>query len=522
MKKTYYKKLLLAAVGFIALSIALVVTLYAVRKNQELRRKAAVPGGPASIVLSPSSKDFPIGTPVALTLSANIVDKAVDGFQVSASFSGNLPADLSFEPASISGLILAKNTLESANGGKILKLAFLTQNPSQPYANISFITLGQIAMTPREAGTITITYDTTLTKIAQNKTAQDIVNIPQEQTYIFTPPPTPTTPPAPTTSPVPIFGAVDWFHLYAWLKFDQFAIRFHEKYFTGKPDTNTSQQIFTSPTALRVAWTESGESMQFIVAYHLDKNQYKNIIDHITVYRGSQGMRLSADWTAKAGYPYIFNSNDPVIVASADNSVQIIYKNIYWHPNIYPLLDLEKTQWSWKHIQKILPTNIMPPVSSETFAPVNEITRADMALFLSRAYEFITKQTAPVVDTPFTDIGSLTEEVQTAIKKIYGLKVTAGTSETTYSPEMKVNRAQMATFLSNLYKTVKGDFAPEVPTPFTDIWNDDIKWAQKPIARIYGLKVTAGISATEFGPYLITNREQMATFIMSFVEAIEK
>lgn len=523
MKKIKRNKLFIAAVGFIVLSIALVAILYAVRKNQELRRKAAVPGGPASIIISPSSKDFPIGTPITLTLSANIVDKIVDGFQVSASFSGNLPTDLSFKPASISGLILAKNTLENASGGKMLKLAFLTQNPSQPYANSSFISLGQITMTPREAGTITITYDTTLTKIAQNKTAQDIVNIPQEQKYTFSSQPTPTALPSPTSMPIPVFGSIDWYANHAWLKSEQFNIGFGDKYFIGKPDPGTPVGIRTdNKSPLEISWTESGESMKFTVDYHFDQNQFSNIVDKIIVNRGNQSYTFSANWTTKAGYTFTSPKDAVNTIASGDQKAVISYKNLYWHPGIYHLQDVERTNWSWKHIQKIIPTNIMRPVADWLFGPSTEITRADMALFLSRAYEFITKQSAPVVETPFTDIGTISEEVQTAIKKIYGLKVTAGTSATTYSPEMKVNRAQMSTFLSSLYKAVKGDFAPEVPTPFTDIWNDDITWAQKPIARIYGLKVTAGISATEFGPYLITNREQMATFIMSFIEAIER
>ena len=88
----------------------LAMVIIATQKPQELRQKAAVPGGPAALILSPSSKDFPVGSPISLTLSANIADKIVDGFQIFANFSGNFPVDLSFKPASISGLMLIKNT----------------------------------------------------------------------------------------------------------------------------------------------------------------------------------------------------------------------------------------------------------------------------------------------------------------------------------------------------------------------------------------------------------------------------
>lgn len=181
--------------------------------------------------------------------------------------------------------------------------------------------------------------------------------------------------------------------------------------------------------------------------------------------------------------------------------------------------DVDRNSWSWKHIQQIAPLNIIvpPPATPTEFNPQGEVSRADMAQFLLKTYKLITGQNPPVVETPFTDIQQLPQELQDTIAKIYGLKITAGTSATTFSPDQLVNRAQMATFLSNLYKAVSGDYAPETETPFTDIGNEDIKWAVKPIGRIYGLKVTAGISPTEFGPYQNVTREQMSAFIFSFM-----
>jgi|GEM_PF-2858153 len=330
--------------------------------------------------------------------------------------------------------------------------------------------------------------------------------------------------PKPEPSPTPglLFGPIDWMSRTSWLKAEQFSIRYPDQNFIGKPDPNTTISInLSSPSTLEVAWTEKGESLKLSVFYHFDKERFINQVDKLTVTRGSSFNSFLPNWPAKAGYPYI-SEKDKLITVSSDTEPLISYRNLYWHPGIYPFTDLSPAQWSWKHVQKILPTSIMPPVFDGLFAPAQEIARSDMALFLVRTYEYITQKKAVAANTPFTDIGSLSPEIQDAVKKIYGLKITAGTSVTTYSPEIKVNRAQMATFLSNLYKAVTGDFAPEVPVPFTDIYNEDIKWAQKPIARIYGLKVTAGISPTEFGPYLITTREQMATFIMNFIEATSR
>ncbi len=329
--------------------------------------------------------------------------------------------------------------------------------------------------------------------------------------------------PAPPTPPVSVMGPIDWMSRTSWLKAEQFSILYSDQNFTGKPDPNTTISInLSSSSTLEVAWMERGENLKLSVFYHFDKDKFINQADKLTVTRGNTSHSFIPNWPAKAGYPYVSPPNQTMAILSTESNVSILYRNLYWHPGIYPFTDLNPAQWSWKHVQKILPTRIMPPVADGLFAPAQEIARSDMALFLIRTYEYITQKKAVAVDTPFTDIGSLSLEIQDAIKKIYGLKITAGTSATTYSPDTKVNRAQMATFLSNLYKAVTGDFAPEVPVPFTDIYNEDIKWAQKPIARIYGLKITAGISPTEFGPYLVTTREQMATFIMNFIEATSR
>jgi len=179
--------------------------------------------------------------------------------------------------------------------------------------------------------------------------------------------------------------------------------------------------------------------------------------------------------------------------------------------------DVDRNSWSWKYIQQIAPLGIMPPRTPTEFDPQGLVPRVDMAEFLLKTYELLTGGTAPIVETPFEDIDHLSQEQQDTIAKIYGLKITAGTTDTTFSPEQEVNRAQMVTFLSNLYKAITGEFPAEAEVPFTDIYEADMAWAVKYIKKTYNLKITAGISETEFGPYLSTTREQMATFIFNFM-----
>ena len=94
---------------------------------------------------------------------------------------------------------------------------------------------------------------------------------------------------------------------------------------------------------------------------------------------------------------------------------------------------------------------------------------------------------------------------------MYGLGITTGTSETTYSADKTVTRGQMASFLARLYETIKGEKAPVVATPFTDVPQDS--WAANDIARVYGLGITTGTSDTTYSPDDPVTREQMASFL---------
>ena len=127
--------------------------------------------------------------------------------------------------------------------------------------------------------------------------------------------------------------------------------------------------------------------------------------------------------------------------------------------------------------------------STTTYSPEADVTRAQMASFLARLYKAITGTDAEIVATPFTDVAA-TDSTRDDIARIYGLGVTTGTSDTSYSPADNVTRAQMASFLARLYKAITGTDAEIVATPFTDVAATSS--ARDDIARIYGLGVTTG------------------------------
>lgn len=124
----------------------------------------------------------------------------------------------------------------------------------------------------------------------------------------------------------------------------------------------------------------------------------------------------------------------------------------------------------------------------------------------------VADKTCPSTDValPFADMPS-DHYAASSVACIFELGVTAGTSVDTYSPDARVTRAQMASFIARLYAAINTAPAPIVETPFTDVAADTIMGAH--ISRIYGLGITTGTSPTEYSPSDMVTRAQMASFM---------
>lgn len=196
-------------------------------------------------------------------------------------------------------------------------------------------------------------------------------------------------------------------------------------------------------------------------------------------------------------------------------------------PTENPFTDVDTNSWSWKYIKRVTDLNLMSPRTPIKFSPAENITRAEMAEHLYFTYRYLRGSNTqmpqtPAAATPFTDISSLPTITQNYIAEIYQLGLTAGTSATTFSPAMFVDRAQTAVFLVKLYTLATKLNPPVVNTPFTDLNDPGTSYARDWVAKLYGLKITAGISNTLYGPSQLVTREQMATFISNTIDTINQ
>ena len=109
--------------------------------------------------------------------------------------------------------------------------------------------------------------------------------------------------------------------------------------------------------------------------------------------------------------------------------------------------------------------------TATTYSPNNEVTRWQMALFLARqaGVHGVTLPATPV-GGGFTDLTGVQADAVLAINQLFDAGVAKGTTATTFNPNGKVSRWQMALFLSRLV-TAAGVTLPATPVGggFTDL-----------------------------------------------------
>jgi hypothetical protein len=99
--------------------------------------------------------------------------------------------------------------------------------------------------------------------------------------------------------------------------------------------------------------------------------------------------------------------------------------------------------WAEAWIEELYDTSITGGYPDGTYRPKNQVTRAEMAIFLLKGIGV----SPPPSDGshPFTDIADHWAEAW--IEELYDQGITGGYPDSTYRPENRVTRAEMAVFL---------------------------------------------------------------------------
>ena len=146
-----------------------------------------------------------------------------------------------------------------------------------------------------------------------------------------------------------------------------------------------------------------------------------------------------------------------------------------------------------------------------------DITRAEFAAVAVKVYEALSGMTAvPSAVSPFTDTRD------TEVLKAYNLGVTNGTSATTFGPDTLLNREQMSTMLTRVFKrsampgwtlATDSQFALNYtkPAPFAD--DKDISaYARDSVYFMAANGIVGGVGNNTFAPRAVTVEQQAAGY----------
>ena len=185
------------------------------------------------------------------------------------------------------------------------------------------------------------------------------------------------------------------------------------------------------------------------------------------------------------------------------HTIEVIFMKANGTPQTGVFVDVATGSYYEDAVDWAVENGITKGTDDTHFSPDGICTRAQAVTFLWRTAGSPASKTSAM---PFTDVpvGSYYyDAVLWAVEK----GITKGTSETTFSPNLNCNRAQIVTFL---WRSEKSPAAGTV-NPFADVkadayYADAVLWAVKE-------SVTKGTSETTFSPDADCTRAQIVTFI---------
>ena len=169
-----------------------------------------------------------------------------------------------------------------------------------------------------------------------------------------------------------------------------------------------------------------------------------------------------------------------------------------------PFNDVAPGSFFYEPVMWAIENGITNGTSATTFGPNDQCMRAHVVTFLWRA---VGSPEPTRTDNPFVDVKPTDFYYKPVLWAVEN-GITSGMDATHFGPTAYCNRAQVVTFL---YRTMGSPDVGAATNPFTDVAAGS--FYEKPVLWAVENGVTAGLSATSFGPNSICNRAQIVTFL---------
>ncbi|HSO59075.1 MAG TPA: S-layer homology domain-containing protein, partial [Paenisporosarcina sp.] len=211
--------------------------------------------------------------------------------------------------------------------------------------------------------------------------------------------------------------------------------------------------------------------------------------------------------------PTLFNGNVATVKSLTNSTYAIVEQN-----KTFP--DVDNKNWAEESIEKLASKYIIAGKANGTYAPAEDITRAEFTVLLVRALGLPAKE----YDNSFSDVkGSewfnTNGELMAAVQ--YGLVV--GKDDGTFAPYEKLTRTQAAVMIARAMELKFLNFDPanldsaQKLTEFKDA-NKFSNRSKLGIEAVYQAGIMAGKKNGTFDPYGYTKRDQMAKILAAFLE----
>ncbi len=182
---------------------------------------------------------------------------------------------------------------------------------------------------------------------------------------------------------------------------------------------------------------------------------------------------------------------------------------------IFP--DILYDNWAAYGVNLCYRAGIVSGYNDGSYHPGDVLTRAEMAVFVSRALARGDKNVPPGPDTAdFPDVPT-NHWAFKYIEYAHQNNIVQGYGNGNYGPEDDLDRSQMAVFLARSMVEPHGDaglasYVPPATPSFPDVPGDF--WAFKHVEYIKSQNVTQGYSDGQYHPGDLCTRDQMAVFVM--------
>lgn len=174
-----------------------------------------------------------------------------------------------------------------------------------------------------------------------------------------------------------------------------------------------------------------------------------------------------------------------------------------------PFDDVSLTSTHGANICRLVELEVTGGTTATTYSPNRQVTREQMATFLTRALDL-----PAGTGTQFPDVASSSVHAQN-ILSIRDAGITLGRADGTYDPSGTVSRAEMASFLARA-----AELDGVNSTGFNDVNPDNVHTPNIYAVRDAG--ITTGTSATTYNPDGNVRRDQMASFLIRMIDFIDE